>query len=140
MTQARRWVGKGANAFVVAVAIFVAAASVKIVADTRSLTEYADRNLSEIRQLNGVVKALADDNRVLRDQLTAAGIAPATPAPQVPIVAVDPIPGPPGPRGPRGPTGAMGPVGPRGEQGPPGPKGDPGQTPDPTPTLPEGAP
>lgn len=141
MTQARRWVEKGTNAFVVAVAILIAALSVKIVADTRSLGESLDRNYSEVRQLNGVVKTLAEDNRTLRQQLTAAGIKPSTPEPQVPIVAVDPLPsGPPGARGPRGPAGAIGPPGPRGEQGPVGPKGDPGDPPATTPTIPQGAP
>lgn len=144
---AQRW----RSIAVAAVLLVLSGAVVLVWLRIAAEAERGDQLAAEAEARGDAVSTLADDVRILRAQIRAAGETPAAPAPEA---AVDdlptreevpvPIPGPRGPAGRQGEPGAdgaagvdgedgvpgqdgaPGPAGPQGDPGPQGPAGEPG--------------
>lgn len=107
---------KGWKQFLLAGVLLVLAGSVAAVwLRIESEAGRADRLGAEATRRGTAVSTLADDVRVLREQVKAEGATPAVPDPSRAVEdlpdRVEAVPGVPGERGPAGPAGPSGPPG-----------------------------
>jgi outer membrane murein-binding lipoprotein Lpp len=129
---------------VAAVLLVLSGAVVLVWLQIRAEVTRGDQLAAEAEARGDAVSVLADDVRVLRAQLRAAGETPAAPPPEravqdLPTREEIPVPIP-GPRGPSGRQGEAGADGAAGADGKDGEEGAPGQTGEPGPAGPQGEP